>query len=217
VSVKDKMNRTERVVATAIAARMACFKGGRGEDSGNTAHIDCLGEGTNVENTTQRKYSTHIAMNLAQAVERDSSEFVQGTTRRSLPTQLTLPVASTRPAIPRTAAAATPTCPSCPRKIRRLGVGGRSSGGRRPALRRVGEDGMEGDAEAGARARVGWAPSMVVNTELGRGTGMGAVHAGRGWGHVTAAIAVGGRRGHAGAFMWTGRGVGHGPFPRIAP
>jgi hypothetical protein len=104
---------------------------------------------------------------------RDSSEFVQGTTRRSLPTQLTLPVASTRPAIPRTAVVATPTCPSCPRQIRRLGVGGRSSGGRRPALRRVGEDGTEGDAEAGARAGAGWAPSMVVNTELGRGTCMG--------------------------------------------
>jgi hypothetical protein len=35
----------------------------------------------------------------------------------------------------------------------------------------VGEDGTEGDAEAGARA--GWAPSMVVNTELGITVGDG--------------------------------------------
>jgi hypothetical protein len=74
----------------------------------------------------------------------------------------------------------------------------------------VGKDGTEGDVEAGVRAGAGWAPSMVANTELGRGTGMGAVHVGRGWGHFTAAIAVRGRRGYAGAFVWTGRGRGWG-------
>jgi hypothetical protein len=46
----------------------------------------------------------------------------------------------------------------------------------------VGEDATEGDAEVGAKVGASWVPSMVVNTELGRGTGMGAVHAGRGWG-----------------------------------